>query len=70
MSHLSCVFCIFSPRNALLLAGKHNPQLLAEYAAVERRINHQFRKELALAEVQGDLEAGVEPGPITTWEMF
>ena len=69
MPRLSCVFCIFSPRNALLLAGKHNPELLKEYVAVERRINHRFRQELAVAEVQRDLEAGVEPGPITTWKM-
>ena len=69
MPRLSCVFCIFSPRNALLLAGKHHPELLKEYVALESRINHQFRKDLTLAEVQRDLEAGVKPGPITTWEM-
>src|SRR5262249_1924757 len=69
MPRLSCCFCIFSPRNALLLAGKHNPQLLAEYVEVERRIGHRFRKELALADVQRDLEAGVEPGPVNTWTM-
>lgn len=27
MPRLSCCFCIFSPRSALLLAGKHNPGL-------------------------------------------
>jgi len=37
MPRLSCCFCIFSPRSALLLAGKHNPQLLAEYVAVETK---------------------------------
>jgi 3'-phosphoadenosine 5'-phosphosulfate sulfotransferase (PAPS reductase)/FAD synthetase len=67
MPRLSCVFCIFSPRNALLLAGKHNPRLLAEYVGVERDIGHKFRKELTLADVQRDLAAGVEPGPIHTW---
>ena len=40
MPRLSCCFCIFSPRSALLLAGKHNPGLLAEYVEVERKINH------------------------------
>jgi 3'-phosphoadenosine 5'-phosphosulfate sulfotransferase (PAPS reductase)/FAD synthetase len=69
MPRLSCVFCIFSPRNALLLAGKHNPRLLGEYVEVERQIGHHFRKELALADVQRDLQAGVEPGPIRTWAM-
>ncbi len=36
---------------------------------LERRINHRFRADLALAEVQSDLEAGVEPGPVTSWAM-
>jgi 3'-phosphoadenosine 5'-phosphosulfate sulfotransferase (PAPS reductase)/FAD synthetase len=41
MPPLSCCFCIFSPRSALLLAGKHNPELLAEYVAVEKQIGHR-----------------------------
>jgi 3'-phosphoadenosine 5'-phosphosulfate sulfotransferase (PAPS reductase)/FAD synthetase len=66
---LSCCFCIFSPRSALLLAGKHNPELLAEYVAVERRIGHRFRMELSLASVQQALADGEEPGPIQDWTM-
>jgi hypothetical protein len=69
MSRLSCCFCIFAPKAALLLAGKHNPELLAEFVALESRINHRFRVDLALADVQRDLEAGVEPGPVTTWAV-
>ena len=69
MPRLSCCFCIFAPKAALLLAGKHNLGLLAEYVAVERRINHKFKADLALAEVQRDLEAGVEPGAVTNWMM-
>jgi 3'-phosphoadenosine 5'-phosphosulfate sulfotransferase (PAPS reductase)/FAD synthetase len=66
---LSCCFCIFSPRSALLLAGKHNPELLAEYVALEKRIGHRFRKELPLAEVQDALQRGEQPGPIPDWFM-
>jgi 3'-phosphoadenosine 5'-phosphosulfate sulfotransferase (PAPS reductase)/FAD synthetase len=69
MPRLSCCFCIFSPRNALLLAGKHNPELLAEYVALERRINHKFRKELPLASIQQALAEGEEPGPVQNWTM-
>ena len=43
MPRLSCCFCIFSPRSALLLAGRHNPELLAEYVKVEKEIGHTFR---------------------------
>jgi 3'-phosphoadenosine 5'-phosphosulfate sulfotransferase (PAPS reductase)/FAD synthetase len=66
---LSCMFCIFSPRSALLLAGKHNPKLLADYVRVERQIKHRFRVELPLADVQKALEQGEEPGPISDWVM-
>jgi 3'-phosphoadenosine 5'-phosphosulfate sulfotransferase (PAPS reductase)/FAD synthetase len=69
MPRLSCCFCIFSPRSALLLAGKHNPQLLAEYVRLERSIGHTFRKELPLASIQEALAEGEEPGPVENWLM-
>jgi 3'-phosphoadenosine 5'-phosphosulfate sulfotransferase (PAPS reductase)/FAD synthetase len=69
MPRLSCCFCIFSPRSALLLAGKHNPELLAQYVEVERRIGHRFRQELPLADVQAALAAGEEPGRVSDWLM-
>jgi 3'-phosphoadenosine 5'-phosphosulfate sulfotransferase (PAPS reductase)/FAD synthetase len=69
MPRLSCCFCIFSPRSALLLAGKHNPELLAEYVALERRISHTFRMELPLASIQQALTDGEEPGPVQNWTM-
>jgi 3'-phosphoadenosine 5'-phosphosulfate sulfotransferase (PAPS reductase)/FAD synthetase len=69
MPRLSCCFCIFSPRSALLLAGKYNPQLLAQYVAVEQRIGHSFRKELPLASIQTALAQGEEPGLVEDWTM-
>jgi 3'-phosphoadenosine 5'-phosphosulfate sulfotransferase (PAPS reductase)/FAD synthetase len=69
MPRLSCCFCIFSPRSALLLAGKHNPEFLAEYVAVEKQIGHRFRQELPLADIQAALRRGEEPGPIQDWTM-
>jgi 3'-phosphoadenosine 5'-phosphosulfate sulfotransferase (PAPS reductase)/FAD synthetase len=69
MPRLSCCFCIFSPRSALLLAGKHNPELLAEYVRVERKISHSFRLELPLADIQAALRRGEEPGPLQDWVM-
>jgi 3'-phosphoadenosine 5'-phosphosulfate sulfotransferase (PAPS reductase)/FAD synthetase len=69
MPRLSCCFCIFSPRSALLLAGKHNPELLADYVAVEKRIGHRFRLELSMAEVQEAVNRGEQPGRIQDWVM-
>jgi 3'-phosphoadenosine 5'-phosphosulfate sulfotransferase (PAPS reductase)/FAD synthetase len=69
MPRLSCCFCIFAPRSALLLAGKHNPELLAEYVRVERAIGHRFRVELPLADIQRALAEGEDPGPVQDWTM-
>ena len=69
MPRLSCCFCIFAPRSALLLAGQHNPELLARYVEVERAIKHRFRKELPLADVQEALRRGERAGPVPDWLM-
>ncbi len=58
MPRLSCCFCIFSPRNGLLIAGEHNPALLAEYVRVEQKIDHTFRKDQSLVEIQSALANG------------
>jgi 3'-phosphoadenosine 5'-phosphosulfate sulfotransferase (PAPS reductase)/FAD synthetase len=73
MPRLSCAFCIFAPKEALLIAGKHNPALLDKYVRVEREIEHQFRGEpgksgsLSLADIQEELVAGQELQPVTGW---
>lgn len=69
MPRLSCCFCIFSPRSALLLAGKHNRALLDEYTAVERKIGHRFKQDLALADIAAALDAGEEPARVSDWRM-
>lgn len=69
MPRLSCCFCIFAPRNALLLAGKHNRALLDRYCEVEQKTGFAFRKELPLTQIRDALDQGEEPGPVRTWEM-
>lgn len=58
MKRLSCAFCIFAPKAALLIAAKHNPELLREYARVEQKIGHTFTKKLPIVEVLAAYEAG------------
>lgn len=58
MPRLSCCFCIFGPRAALLIAGEHNPELLSEYVGVEQRIGHTLRQDQSLIEIQSALAAG------------
>lgn len=70
MPRLSCCFCIFAPREALQLAGRHNIELLREYVDVEREIDHDFRIDLKLADVLADVEAGAEPAAkVASWSM-
>jgi len=51
MKRLSCVFCVFAPRQQLLIAARHNPRLASRYAAVERHIGHQFTAAVSIAEI-------------------
>ena len=70
MPRLSCVLCIFAPKSALILAGKHNPELLAEYVALEERIDHKFKVDLSMAEVQAAVEADEAVGKLDgKWNM-
>ena len=69
MPRLSCVFCIFSPKAALMVAGKHNPELLNEYVEVEAKIGHTFKKNFRIAEIKAALDAGEVPGEVKDWVM-
>jgi 3'-phosphoadenosine 5'-phosphosulfate sulfotransferase (PAPS reductase)/FAD synthetase len=55
MPRLSCAFCVLASKSALKVAGKHNPELLNDYVAVERLTGHKFRMGLAIEEIQAEL---------------
>jgi 3'-phosphoadenosine 5'-phosphosulfate sulfotransferase (PAPS reductase)/FAD synthetase len=61
MPRLSCVFCVFAPKAALVLAGRHNRELLDVYVETEARIGHLFRQDVSMADVRAAVEAGEEP---------
>ncbi len=63
MPRLSCVFCIFAPKSALIIAGKANPELLAEYIELEAEIDHTFKHNFSLVEVAEAIERGDEIKP-------
>lgn len=69
MPRLSCCFCIFAPRAALLLAGLHNRPLLDRYVAVEEAMRHTFRKDLSLRSIAEALDAGERPQAVSDWRM-
>lgn len=71
MPRLSCVFCVFAPDAALMLAGKHNPELLAKYVEVEKTIGHTFKAKQSIADIQTRLAAGEQPdmAKLKSWVM-
>lgn len=69
MPRLSCIFCIFSPFDALVIAGIENPELLDEYIEVETEIGHTFRHEFSIALVKTSIESGYVPEKVLDWVM-
>ncbi len=73
MPRLSCVFCIFAPREALIIAGRDNPELLAEYVETEIAIGHQFRGapgkkgSISIVEIAQAIERGEDVSSQMTW---
>lgn len=69
MPRCSCCFCIFAPKDALIIAGHHNPELLAEYVRVEAKIGHKFRLNLSMADVLLAVQSGEKPTTVEDWRM-
>lgn len=69
MPRLSCCFCIFSPFDALVVAGQENPKLLDRYIEVENKIGHTFRDGFSISEVKKAIESNYEPKRINNWVM-
>jgi len=69
MPRLSCCFCIFSPFDALVVAGRANPDLLDEYIAAEQITGHSFKDGFSIASVKKAIEEGYQPNNISNWIM-
>lgn len=66
MPRLSCCFCVLASKSALVLAAKLKPELAAEYAALESRIDHRFRNDLSMADIIAAAEQG-DAEPVENW---
>jgi 3'-phosphoadenosine 5'-phosphosulfate sulfotransferase (PAPS reductase)/FAD synthetase len=69
MPRLSCAFCIFAPKSALLVAAEHNPELLDTLCDLEERIDHKFKADLSLAEVRESARSGNGLVKVENWTM-
>tara|TARA_Y100001951_G_C11227207_1_gene232403 strand:+ start:55 stop:852 length:798 start_codon:yes stop_codon:yes gene_type:complete len=69
MPRLSCQFCVFAPKAALIIAGKANPELLDEYVKCEEEIGHTFRQDFSIAEVKDAINNNEEAEMIASWNM-
>ena len=69
MPRLSCCFCIFAPKDALVIAGRANPELLDEYVALETEIGHDFKHKQPIAKIKALIESGYQPANVQSWSM-
>ncbi|MFQ5627883.1 MAG: phosphoadenosine phosphosulfate reductase family protein [bacterium] len=70
MPRLSCSFCIFAPRAALICAGHARQEMLTEYVKVEDQIGHSFRQELSLSDILKAVQNGEKPKNMNgNWNM-
>ena len=70
MGRLSCSFCIFAPRNALLTAAYLRPDMLQEYVDLEKEIGHDFQHNKPIRLIQEAMLAGEKPRKDTEkWSM-
>ena len=60
MPRLSCCFCVFAPKEALVRAAQLNPELAAEYARVEVKIGHRFTQKVSMTEVVAAAEESTQ----------
>jgi hypothetical protein len=51
MPRLSCAFCIFSGRDALVLSAQHNKEMAKRYEAVEQQVGYTMVKGLTFTEI-------------------
>lgn len=66
MPRLSCCFCVLSNKSALIRAAQLNPELAAEYRAVEVQVGHRFTMALSMEEII-DQAATTEVVAIENW---
>jgi len=55
--------------DALVIAGRENPELLDKYVALEKKIGHTFRNKFSIAEVKQAIADGYVPKKVQNWEM-
>lgn len=67
MPRLSCRFCVLASRDALMVAGEHNPQLLDRYVELEQLTGTTFQAGTSLAEVRDALARGERATKVATW---
>lgn len=58
MPRLSCVFCVFAPKAALMIAGRENPGLLDRYIEIEQEIGHDFQNGKPLSKIKEAIQMG------------
>lgn len=69
MPRLSCVFCVFAPKSALIIAGKENPVLLQKLIDLEVEVRSTWRHKFSLQEIKDAIAAGEGGEKVESWNM-
>lgn len=71
MRRLSCCFCIFAPKEDLMIAAVHNPTLFKVYLELEEKVGVPFTEKMSLADIAEEIkkrrEAGYELNDLAEW---
>jgi 3'-phosphoadenosine 5'-phosphosulfate sulfotransferase (PAPS reductase)/FAD synthetase len=72
MPRLSCCFCVFAPKEALVRAAQLNPGLARQYVAIEKRVGHAIKEPVSgpatsMEDVLAEAEATDQPVLAPNW---
>lgn len=67
MPRLSCRFCVLASRSALVLAARLDPDGAERRAAMEERMGHRFRNDLAMRDIVAEAKTATGPAAVEDW---
>lgn len=67
MPRLSCRFCVLASCSALVLAARLDPDGAERRAAMEERMGHHFRNDLAMRDIVAEAKTAAGPVAVEDW---
>jgi hypothetical protein len=61
------LFCVLASRSALVLAARLDPDGAELRAAMEERMGHRFRNDLAMRDIVAEAKTAAGPAAVEDW---